>query len=196
MSERAGKPGSRKLGWRLIESRCVFSGQMSDLREDHLELPDGGKLTYQYEERAQSVVIVPVTAGGEIVLIRQYRYPVDMWCMETPAGGCHDTGDASLEEVVRKELREEAGAEVESVQKIGEFFSSPSFSDELSHVFIAWGTRLAQQPEQEETEEIRVRAVRAAEALRLARSGEMKTAPCALALWWSEEHLRQRGFLK
>lgn len=67
-------------------------------------------------------MIVPITKAGEMVLLRQYRYAVDEWCLEVPAGGTHDSGDASLEEVARKELREEVGPRRKSLPTSIVFF--------------------------------------------------------------------------
>ena len=189
------KPEGAKVGWRLLETSYPYEGKTCRLRRDQLELPKKKDLVYEYLERAEAVIVVPVTSAGEIVLIRQYRYPVDAWCVETPAGGCHDTGDASLDEVVRKELDEEIGASVEAVEEVGSFYSSPAYADERCHVFIAWGVQLTKKPERESTEKIETELVPAREAIRRARSGEIATAPCALALWWCEERLKARGFV-
>ena len=167
------KPEAAKIGWRLLETTYPYEGKTSRLRCDKLELPKQKESRYEYLERAEAVIVVPVTATGEIVLIRQYRYPVDAWILETPAGGCHDTGDASLEEVVRKELHEEIGADVEAVEKVGSFYSSPAFADERCHVFLAWGTQLRKQPERESTEKIETELVPAHEAIRRARAGSV-----------------------
>ncbi|MBV9128585.1 MAG: NUDIX hydrolase, partial [Verrucomicrobia bacterium] len=110
-AHRAPKPEAARLGWRVLTTHYPHEGKVNKLRVDQLALPRRAEpMQYSYLERAQSVIIVPVTARGEIVLIRQYRFAVDDYCLELPAGGLHDTGDASLEEVVRKELHEEIGA--------------------------------------------------------------------------------------
>lgn len=181
MSQITDKPEAGKLGWTPGETNRLYEGKTFVLRSDKVQVGDK-ELNYEYEERSAAVIIVPVTPAGEIVLIRQYRYPVDEWCMEIPAGGCHDTGDLPLDEVVRRELREEIGAEVGAVEQIGWFYSAPSFANEKAWIFIAWDTALAAPPKAEQTEEIRTRVLPAAEAFACARSGEMVTAPCALAL--------------
>jgi hypothetical protein len=84
---------------------------------------------------------------------------------------------------------------VEKLERLGELFSAPSFADEVCHVFVAWGAELAQEPEQEKAEEIKTQVVSAAEALRRAKSGEMKTPQCALAVCWCEERLRAGGWI-
>jgi ADP-ribose pyrophosphatase len=189
------KPEAHKLGWQLKETALAYKGRMLSIRDDQLRLPEKEHFDYEYVERAPGVIIVPVTAKGEIVLIRQYRYPVDMWCLETPAGGLHDTGDTPLEDVVRKELHEEIGAEAGALEHLGRFFPAPSYSTEICDAFIAWDVKLNHRAEEEVTEEIDIRVTPAAEAVQLARTGRIITAVCALAVLWSEERLRARNFI-
>lgn len=189
------KPEAAKLGWRVAESRCRFENSVARLREDRLEIPGKKAADYAYMERAEAVVIVPVTKAGHVVLIRQYRYPVDEWCLETPAGGTHDTGDAPLEEVVRKELREEIGATAGEVREVAWFYSANSLCDEKCHVFLALDVEIRRAPKTEATEELETLIVPAREALRMAREGEMKTGPCALAVLLSEPALRACGLV-
>src|SRR4051812_47324402 len=110
MKKQSDKPNGAAAGWRLLQSQLPFENEMCRVREDQIELRGGDTIDYAYLKRAEAVTIVPVTTKGEIVLVKQYRYPVDEWCLEVPAGGTHDTGSKSLEEVARKELREEIGA--------------------------------------------------------------------------------------
>jgi ADP-ribose pyrophosphatase len=190
----ARKPVAQKLAWELRKTEVIHQGKTFLLRRDTLDLPKRDEpLVYEYEERAPAVIVVPVTKAGEIVLIRQYRYPVDAWCLETPAGGCHDTGDRALEEVVRKELKEEIGATAGEIEKVARFFSAPSFSDEVAHIFIAWDVEMERRPEPESTEQIRVELMPAGEAMQKARAGELVTAQCALALFLCEPQLQARG---
>lgn len=184
------KPGATRLGWRVRERTVPFSGRINRLRADRIEVPGKGEFEYSYMERGESVIIVPVLADGRVVLIRQYRYPVDTRCIELPAGCASDAGGISLEELCRKELHEEIGATAERVEPVGWFYSSSSLSDEVCHVFLATGCALAGPAETEPGENIERMVVSVAEALRLARSGEIRTGTCALALLLCEERLR------
>ena len=187
------KSTGERADWQLLEQHVRFENKTSELVEDRVKLPDGATTDYAYLKRADAVIIVPVTAEGQIVLVNQYRYPVDDWCLEVPAGGTHDTGSKSLEEVARKELREEVGATCEKLTYVTCFYSAPAFSDERCHVFLAEGVTLEKQPEREESEAIKTQLVPVAEALELARRGEMKSAPCALALLICATALNNRG---
>lgn len=181
MGSAGEKPHGAKAGWQLRRSETRFENEVFRLREDEVAL-EGKTTKYAYVERDEAVIVVPVTAAGEVVILEQYRYPVDEWCFEIPAGGTHDTCDAALEEVARKELREEIGGTAKSVRYVDFFYSSNSLTDEKCHVFLAEGVELTKPQRTESTESIKLQLMPAQEAIALAQNGKMKTAPCALAL--------------
>ncbi len=186
MSQSDGKPNGARAGWKLLSSKTRFENHICRLREDEVELEGGKKIDYAYFERDQAVIIVPVTANGEIVMVKQYRYPVDEWCLEVPAGGTHDSCEASLEDVVRKELREEVGGTATSLTYVDFFFSANSMTDEKCHVYLAEGVELVKEQKTEASESIKLQLMPVEKAMELARSGGVKTGPCALALLMCE----------
>ena len=190
MATKNDKPNCARAGWKQIASDTRFENKMLRLRQDEVEVEDGKKSDYAYLERDEAVIVVPVTRAGEIVLVKQYRYPVDEWCLEVPAGGTHDSGDAALEEVARKELREEVGGTAKSLTYVTFFFSANALTNEKCHVYLAEGVELAKKPKTESTESIEIEVVPAAKAIELARSGAVKTGPCALALLLCEPLLK------
>src|SRR4051812_12044547 len=113
------KPNGASAGWKLLKSETRFENEVFRLREDEVELKNGERMQYAYVERAPAVIVIPITPAGEMVMLKQYRYVVDEWCLEVPAGGTHDNAGASLEENARKELREEVGATAASLREIG-----------------------------------------------------------------------------
>ena len=178
----------------MLESHRRFENKAMVLREDRLALPRGGEMTYAYVERGSAVIVVPVTASGEIVLIRQYRHPVDAYCLEVPAGTMRDAGGLSLQEVAAKEVREEIGATCGTLEAIGTFFSNSSMLDEECHVFLGTGTVLAREPKPEPSEDIEILIKPAREAVALARTGRLQTGPTALAVLFAEPYLARLGF--
>ena len=188
------KPVGARLGWRVLETQRPFQNRVNRLRADRVSIPNRGEIQYSYLERGDSVIVVPVTADGRMVLIRQYRYPVDEHCYELPAGCCRDTGGAALAEVARRELREEVGATPGRLEAVTWFYSSSSISDEVCHIFLALDVALDQATDREPGEHIEVLLLPVAEALALVRRGEMKTGTCALAILHCEERMRAAGF--
>lgn len=193
---REQKPTGARAGWRWRRTQIPFRNAVFNLRADEVELPDGKEVRFAYLERTDAVIIVPVTRAGELVLINQYRYTVDEWCLEVPAGGTHDKPNESLENVARAELREEVGGVCESLVYVDYLFSASSLTDEKCHVFLAEGVNLSAPAKKEASETIEVKVLPAAEALALVHAGKMKDGQCALAILLCEPLLREKGYLQ
>jgi len=189
------KTNDDALRWRIQKSERPYANKTSSLRVDTIQVRNGDELEYAYLERAPAVIVVPVTREGEIVILRQYRYPVDEWCVEVPAGGTHDTGDESLPDVVRKELCEEIGATCGALTHVGFFYSGPAVTDEKCHVFLAENVDVTRQADTEPSEQIKVELAPADKVVEMARTGKMKNSPCTLAVLWCEPLLRERGYI-
>lgn len=182
------KPEGKNAGWERLGTDYPVESEHLKVRQDRV-LVNGKETEFTYQEHPPSVIIVPVTHDGKIVLIRQYRYAVDAWSLEVPAGGTNDTGAMPLEDVARKELKEEVGGICETLEHVGQFFSSPAVSDETCHVYLARGVELSWEPELEETETVEVRPLPVADAYARLRAGEVRVGPSALALFLCEDRL-------
>ena len=103
--------------------------------------------------------------------------------MEVPAGGL--SPGMSPKEVARRELQEEVGGTAAQLHYVGQFYTSNGISNEVAYVYLATGVELG-EAHHEPTELIEIRPVPAAEAIRMAREGEISDGPSALALLWCE----------
>jgi len=188
------KPLGARVGWKLLDTTYPFATKWLRLRQDRID-KDGHELAFAYVDGPGAVIVVPVTPEGEIVLIRQYRYTVDEILIELPAGGLHDTENKTPQEVAVKELREEIGASYGSIEQIGWFYSMVGSSRNIFYVFLAHGVRLDSEQELEFTEQIEILPVPAADAVEMARSGQIKDGDSALALLLCEKRLKEEGYL-
>lgn len=169
--------------WETLDSRFLWRSRWYNLRQDRLRTQDGHEFTYTLVDHPGAVWVVPVTADGQVVLVKQYRHTVDDWCYELPAGGL--SPGLPPEEVARRELLEEVGGMAAELRYVGQFYTSNGISNEVAYVYLSTGVELGQaQPEPTELMEIRLVAVE--EALRMAREGEISDGPSALALLWCE----------
>jgi ADP-ribose pyrophosphatase len=184
------KPEGEKLGWKLLDSGRPYSNPWISLRSDRLEVRGRGRVDYTYVQHPGGILVVPVTTQGQILLIRQYRYPVDAWCLEVPAGGRHE--DSDPEATARRELLEETGATCGRLQKVSQFFVSNSLLDEICQVFLAWDCVLGAKQGLERGEFIELQPLPIAEAMALARTGGVQDGKSALALLMCESHLREK----
>jgi ADP-ribose pyrophosphatase len=182
------KPHSQSAGWQRLSTDYPYEGRMIHLRRDRVRVRGTHEFDFAYIEGKGAVWVVPVTPDGQIVLIKQYRYAVDEWVWEVPAGGLFDH-DGDPESLARRELREEVGGEAERFQYLGFYYGGVALTDSKCHVFIAHNTRLTHPTAHEAAETLTAHLVSIDEALRMARSGEMRDGRSALALLWSEPYL-------
>jgi 8-oxo-dGTP pyrophosphatase MutT (NUDIX family) len=115
------------------------------------------------------------------------QYSVDDWGYEVPAGGL--SPGLTAEEVARRELSEEIGGTAAELRYVGQFYTSNGISNEVAHVYLATGVEL-REPHPEPTGLMEIRLVPLAEAIRMAREGEISDGPSALALLWCESLLQ------
>jgi len=161
---------------------------MFRVRRDQSRWPNGHVGPYVYVQFSGAVWVVPVTSGGDVVLIRQFRYTIDDWCWEVPAGGFHDFSGSPVA-LARRELAEEIGGETENWHYVGSFRPGVSLCDEVCHIVLARDVRLDRAPAPEPTEIIEIHPVPVARAMEMARNGEMVDGHSALALLRCEPYL-------
>jgi len=149
------------------------------LREDQIKLPDGSQGVYTVIERPAAVWIVPLLSDGQMVLIWNYRYTVDKWLWEVPAGSI--TPGIPPEEMARRELSEEIGGMAESLKQVSTFYTWPGQCNELGYVFLARGVTLG-EPHREPTEIMERHIFPVRKAIEMARSGEIADGPSALSI--------------
>jgi ADP-ribose pyrophosphatase len=182
------KPNGVALGWEHLETTYPFDHPIFRVREDLVRWPDGHVAPYAYVQAAGAVWIVPVTAEEKIVLIRQFRYTIDNWCWEVPAGSFHDFDGGPLA-LAKRELAEEVGGTSDDWTYIGSFRPGNSVIDETCHIVLARGVRLDREPTPEAGEIIEIHRVPAERAMAMARNGEIPDGHSALALLRSEPYL-------
>jgi ADP-ribose pyrophosphatase len=118
-----------------LSSRRVFEGWAVNLRVDRVKLPNGRETTREIVEHENCVAIVALDEADNVLLVKQFRKPVEKDLLEIPAGGI-DPGE-SPEDAVRREMREETGFLPQKVEKLGGFYSSPGFCTEYLHLYLA-----------------------------------------------------------
>ena len=120
---------------KIISSKHVFSGRAVSLRVDTVGLPSGRHTTREIVEHPACIVAMPIDEQGNVLLVRQFRHPVNKMLLELPAGGIEE--NETPENAVRRELQEEIGYLPNKLEALGGFYSAPGFCTEYLYLFIA-----------------------------------------------------------
>ena len=159
----------------------LYRGKVVDLFVDTVRLPSGRNVIREVVHHPGGVVAVPVLNDGRLLLIRQFRYPLQKYILEFPAGKL-DSGQSPLD-TMRRELEEETGYRAEVLRYEFSFHTSPGFCDEIIHLFLASGlTHVAQRLE--EGEHITVERYTMEECLHMIETGEIADGKTILGLLW------------
>jgi len=117
-----------------IRCETIFNGSIIKVEKHKVELSDGSE-SYREVVRHQGAVAVVPIFGDKIILVKQFRFPVEQFLLEIPAGKLEKDEEPELCAI--RELREETGYNAQKLTKLGELYTSPGFSDEKIHVFLA-----------------------------------------------------------
>ncbi|MCB8944518.1 MAG: NUDIX hydrolase [Ardenticatenaceae bacterium] len=173
--------------FRTISSRIAWSCPWYNIRQDEIITPDGQPGIYNVVQTPGAVWIIPVTPTKEIALIYSYRYTVDTWCYEIPAGGIKP--GQSPKEAAQAELLEEVGGAAKTIEYFARFYTMNGIGDEEAHIFLATGVTLG-KVQHEPTEVIQIHLKPIDEVLRMAQANEISDGPSALAILLCAERLK------
>lgn len=182
MAERpGGEPVEPHLVETLVEPGALARGSFLDVRRDTVALPNGATTTREYIVHPGAVAIVPLLDDGRLVLVRQYRYPLQCVLLEFPAGKI-DPGEAPVVTAVR-ELAEETGWRAGEVARAGVLHNAAAYSTEGIELWFARGLVAGAQA-LDAGEFIEVRTCTGDELDALAARGELTDAKTLIGLMW------------
>jgi len=156
----------------VLSSDRVFSGTVFDVDRDRVRMPNGRAITVDVVRHARSVVLLPVPEPGQIVLVRQYRYAINRWLWEAPAGSV-DEGEEP-EAAARRECHEEIGLVPETIVRVAALFPTPGYcNEEMIFYRLSSLVTPAEPAAVDEDEDIEAKTFMLAEAREMVRRGEI-----------------------
>jgi ADP-ribose pyrophosphatase len=170
-----------------VSSTRAYTGRVISLDVDEVRFPDGSMGSLEMVRHPGASAVVPLLgrpddADPELVLIRQYRYAAEGYLYEIPAGRL-DPGETPTE-CARRELLEETGYQAAEVAPLFTMFTTPGFTDEKIHLFMASGLEPGEH-RREADEFLELVPTRLSRALSMIERGEIQDAKTALALLYT-----------
>jgi ADP-ribose pyrophosphatase len=166
------------------EIRKVFEGRVFTVAVESVTLPKGHRLAVEVVRHPGSVVLLPIDAAGDVMLVRQYRHAIGRWMWELPAGTLKKNEDP--EKAAARECHEEIGLIPVKLERLGAFFPTPGYCDEMMIFFKATALRAPGAGDDEarpdEDEDIVVKAFAIDELKRLIEIGEITDLKTVAAL--------------
>lgn len=171
-----------------LNSREVFSGRLLNVFLDEVRLPDGSVSTREWIKHPGASAVLPVFENGEVMMVRQFRYPPSQIFYEVPAGKL-DPGETPDTTAVR-ELKEEAGLVCGKHEYLGHFYPSIGYTDEVIHLYVAWDIETFRQNVDDDEFLIRER-IGFRQAVQMVHSGKISDGKTMIAVlrawhWWQQ----------
>jgi ADP-ribose pyrophosphatase len=155
-----------------LSSEIVFTGKVFSVERARVRLPHGRESTQEIVRHSKSAVLIPVPAPGHVILIRQYRFSLNTWMWELPAGSV-DEGETP-EQAARRECHEEIGKVPSTIVRLAAVYPTPGYCDEEMVFFRL--SNLEEPTEaaaMDEDEDIEAKTFELREARDMIRRGEI-----------------------
>ena len=124
---------------KVLRSEKKYSGKIFDLIVDEIEYPSGNRSIREVASHPGGGVVVPLLDDGSVILVKQFRYPIQRSIYELPAGKLNPGEDPAV--CARRELEEETGYSTSSLVKLTAIYSTPGFCNEVLHIYLATGLK-------------------------------------------------------
>jgi len=168
------------LHWETIAEEVVYSCDGFDVRNQDVQLPDGSRTEFDHVSEGASVVVLPLTEYGKVVIIEEWRQAVDRRNRGLPAGSVEDGEDPDV--AARRELREETGYEAETVAHLTTVEPANGFADSIFHYYVARGCERTAAQDLDDTESIAVETTTMDELVSAVQDGELRDGRTAFGV--------------
>ncbi|MBR1729190.1 MAG: NUDIX hydrolase [Selenomonadaceae bacterium] len=125
-----------KLIEKKISSENVFDGVLLHVKKDTVELPNGHQAPREWIKHPGAAAVIPLLPDGNIILVKQFRYPIGQVTLEIPAGKLDAEGEDPLD-CANRELSEETGYTAGKIWKLTSIATTVGFSNEWIHIYAA-----------------------------------------------------------
>ncbi|GFN35428.1 NUDIX hydrolase [Tepidimicrobium xylanilyticum] len=171
---------------KTMKSERVYEGKIVNLRVDTVELPGKKYSKREIVEHPGAVGIIPIKEDGSLILVKQYRKPVEKMLLEIPAGKI-EINEEPKETAIR-ELIEETGFKANKMEYILEFYTSPGFTNEKVYLFLATDLEFVKQ-DPDENEYIQVKEIPIHKLIDMVNKGEITDSKTIISIFFAKKYL-------
>ncbi|PSL43284.1 ADP-ribose pyrophosphatase [Salsuginibacillus halophilus] len=169
----------RDLTEETMNKETIYEGRVFNVELHDVKLPNGETSRREVVKHPGAVAIAPVTSDNKILLVQQFRKPLEKMIYELPAGKREAGEEAAV--TARRELEEETGVSAEALHWVTSFYTSPGFADELIDIYTAEGLTTG-EAHTEEDEFVNVVELSLEEAEKLVENGGIHDAKTAFVI--------------
>jgi ADP-ribose pyrophosphatase len=125
------------MNYKLFKSQILYKGKVFDHQVDEIEYDSGNKGIREVAVHPGGAVVIPIKADGKVILVKQFRYPLQKTLIELPAGKLEKGEDPLV--CATRELEEETGYKAKEIKKLGAIYTAPGYCTEILHIYSAKG---------------------------------------------------------
>jgi len=174
-----------------ISSKRIFDGRVISLQVDKVELPNGNISTREIVRHPGAVAVVAITKDNKMILVEQYRKPLEQSIFEIPAGKLEKGED--IEASAKRELEEETGYTCKELEHLTSFYTSPGFANEILHIYRANDLVYRNSLQTDEDEFVNVVEVTLEEALQMVKEQKIFDAKTIYAVqYWQMKTIMEK----
>lgn len=170
----------KSLEEKTLQRETIFQGRVVNLYVDEVQLPNGKTSTREIVDHPGAVAIMAITAEDKIVLVEQFRKPLEKNLVEIPAGKLEKGEDPV--ECAKRELEEETGYRCRDLVPVASFYTSPGFANELCYLYLAKDLTRTNSRHLDEDEFVEVLEVTFPEARQLIKERKIHDAKTIIAI--------------
>ena len=161
-------------------SEKIYQGKVFYVTRDTAELEDGKEVQRDVVHHSGGVCVVPLTEKGTVLMVKQFRYPMQQVTLEIPAGKLEAGEDPA--DCGRRELREEAGRTCGKYTPLGKLFPTPAYDTEVIHMYLAQELSAPEAQDLDDGEFLDVTELPLEQAVQMVMDGEIPDAKTQIAL--------------
>ena len=173
-----------------LDDRVVYEGHYLKLHHATVQLPNGATSYREYLKHPGAVMIMPLFDNGDVLLERQYRYPMGKVFIEFPAGK-KDAGEAPLD-TAQRELLEETGYRAAHYTHVTDIHNALAYCDEVIHFYLAEGLTQVSEQQLDDNEFVQLLRVPLSELMSWIKKGWVPDVKTQLGAFWLHDYLNNK----